>query len=204
MPQKRKTRLRRGDVISAQGTIIQIVKFEKGTIIGRLLGSSEICQVNPIHVQVNLSQIGETEKRYRERQRTHWALEPGSPIEVCSSHEEQWFCGKVLTKFLLAENPDVVADLWFQLSFYDVKMQRIRYKQLKYDDHRLRIVGPLIDSKYWSFLGIGKDLCQYRGTGGKPGLRPGKVDIPSPAEPSDEKVGPNPTTNQSPRPFIAE
>lgn len=164
MPRKRKTRLRRGDVISAKGSIIQIVKFERNTIIGRHLGSSEVCQVDPSHVQVNLSQIGATEQRFRQRQRTHWNFTENTPIEVKSVSSGKWCVGKITKRFLVAENPEVVHDLWFQVEYFSERYGKIRYKQLKYDDHtQLQQVCLLADSPHWEHLGFTPDeIISYR------------------------------------------
>lgn len=183
MPARRKTRLRRGDVISAKGAIIQIVKFERRTIIGRHLGSSEVCQVDPSHVQVNLSQIGATEQRYRQRQRTHWNFTENTPIEVFSVSSGEWCVGKITKRFLLAENPEVVHDLWFQVEYFSERYGKIRYKQLKYDDHtKLRQVCLLTDSRHWEQLGFTPDeIMPYRAL-------EVYLDLPNSLEPSSSNV----------------
>lgn len=149
-----KTRLRRGDVISSEGAIVQIVKFEQGQIVGRHLGSSDICHIDPKKVQVNLSNVGELEKKYRSRQREHWRWQENHPVEVLCSTLDTWCPGKILRRFLLAENSDVVHDLWFQLVFFNPRLRRVQYKQLKYDDPRLRVVATEHPSDQWRQVGL--------------------------------------------------
>jgi len=149
-----KTRLRRGDVVSTQGSIVQILKFENGRIIARHLGSADVTYVNPHNVQVNLSVIGDLEKRYRIRQREHHSWVEGRAVEILSTTTSDWCCGKILRRFLLAENPEVVHDLWFSLVFYDMSLTKLRYKQLKYDDHRIRDVENEYPRESWELLGV--------------------------------------------------
>jgi len=149
-----KTRLKRGDVVSTQGSIVQILKFENGKIIARHLGSADVCYVNPHNVQVNLSVIGDLEKRYRIRQRQHHSWVEGQAVEILSTTTGNWCCGKILRRFLLAENPEVVHDLWFSLVFYDNDLSKLRYKQLKYDDHRIREVTQEHPREFWELLDV--------------------------------------------------
>jgi len=149
-----RTRLRRGDVISSEGAIVQIVKFENGQIVGRHLGSSDICHIHPNRVQVNLSNVGELEKKYRSRQREHWRWQEEHPVEVLSNSINAWCPGKVLRRFLLAENADVVHDLWFQIVFYNPERGKNQYKQLKYDDPRIRVVSQIHPNEHWLQIGL--------------------------------------------------
>jgi len=147
-----KTRIRRGDVVSTGGAIVQILKFEGGKIIARHLGSADVCYVSPHHVQVNLSVVGELEESHRMRQRTQYAWVEGQTVEVCSQSIGEWCAGKILRRFLLTENPEVAHDLWFELVFWDHVQMRVRYKQLKYDDHFLRKVEGVHDQNVWKLL----------------------------------------------------
>jgi len=147
-----KTRIRKGDVVSTQGSIVQILKFEGGKIVARHLGSADVCFVNPSHVQVNLSVVGELEEVHRSRQRTQFSWNEGQMLEVRSQTIGEWCAGKIIRRFLLTEHPDVCYDLWFEIVFWDHIQRRPRYKQLRYDDHFLRQAQDNHHPDVWKLL----------------------------------------------------
>jgi len=146
-------RINLGDVISGQGEILQVVKFDHDSVIARELGGDVLRRIHGRDVEINLSQIGQKERVARQRRRLQYSWDEGTPIEVFSS-KGFWCCGKITHKFYLVERKHFAHELWFQIVFYNHRLERLRYKQLKYDSEKVRAPSELRYSPFWLYVGI--------------------------------------------------